>query len=186
MAAVDLRGWLDAHRDGIADRWREELGSRVEGMDRKISELLGEFLELLTWLLVPGLGVFHDQAESVLQQTAELYGNLGAHRGLAAGDAVEEVQILREVVLRLLHAEVARGAQGFELRDLLHLNRLIDRAVTYASIGHTDTLFFVLVHGTGASGPPTPELLSAVGEQVRTIREELMEILQTEQGSDAS
>jgi hypothetical protein len=126
------------------------------------------------------------QAESVLQQAAELYGNLGAQRGLAAGDAVEELQILREILLRLLHGETSRGALSPELRDLLQLNRLIDRAVTYASIGHTDTLFFVLVHGTGASGPPTPELLSAARDQVRAIRGELTEILRMEQGPEAS
>jgi hypothetical protein len=183
--AVDLRAWLDAHRIQIADRWREELNSRAGVMDRGTSELVGELLHLLTSLLVPGFGIFRVQAESVLQQAAELYGNLGAHRGLAAGDAVEELQILREVLLRLLHGEAGRGAVAPELRDLLQLNRLIDRAVTYASIGHTDTLFFVLVHGTGASGPPTPELLAAVKEQVRAIRGELTDILQMEQGPEA-
>jgi hypothetical protein len=183
--AVDLRAWLDAHRTQIADRWREELSSRAELMDSKTSDLVGELLHLLTWLLVPGFGIFRVQAESVLQQAAELYGNLGAHRGLAAGDAVDELQVLREVLLRLLHGEAVRGAVSPELRDLLQLNRLIDRAVTYASIGHTDTLFFVLVHGTGASGPPTPELLSAVKEQARVIQGELMEILQMEQGPEA-
>lgn len=185
-SSVDLRAWLDAHRNQVADRWREELGSRAEVMDPKTSELVGELLHLLAWLLVPGFGIFRVQAESVLQQAAELYGNLGAHRGLAAGDAVEELQILREILLRLLHGEAGRGAVALELRDLLQLNRLIDRAVTYASIGHTDTLFFVMVHGTGASGPPTPELLSAVKEQVRAIQGELTEILQMEQGPEAS
>lgn len=175
---MDLTHWLLTHREAVAERWREEIRFRAEGMDEEVSGLVGEFLHLLTALLAPGLGAFRAQAEAILQQAAELYGNLGAHRGLAAGEAVEEVQILREILMRLLFEEIQGGTSaGDGLRDLLQLNRLIDRGVTYVSIGHTDTLFFSLVHGTGVSGPPTRELLAVVRDQVAAIRDELAEIL---------
>lgn len=175
---MDLASWLLEHEEALAERWREEIGFRTEGMAEEVSELVDEFLGLLTSLLAPGLGAFREQVEAILQQAAELYGNLGAHRGLAAGEAVEEFQILREILLRFLFDEVQRGRSlGEGLRDLLQLNRLIDRGVTYVSVGHTDTLFFALVHGTGVSGPPTTELLGVVGEQVAAIREELAELL---------
>ena len=115
-----------------------------------------------------------EQVEAILQQTAELYGNLGAHRGLAAGEAVEEVQLLRRVLLRFLYTLLpGGGSTGVSLRDLLQLNRLVDLGVTYASVGHTDTLFFNLFHGTGVSGTLTPELLAEVREQVAGAWDEL-------------
>lgn len=175
---MHLTRWLAEHREALAERWREEIRFRTEGMDEEVSELVGEFLHLLTSLLAPGLGTFRAQAEAILQQAAELYGNLGAHRGLAAGEAVEEFQILREILLRFLFEEIQGGRTfGDGLRDLLQLNRLIDRGVTYVSIGHTDTLFFSLVHGTGVSGSPTRELLEVVRDQVASIHDELAEIL---------
>lgn len=179
LIPLDLTRWLFGHQEALAERWREEIRFRADGMDEEVSDLVGEFLHLLTSLLAPGLGAHRSQAEAILQQAAELYGNLGAHRGLAAGEAVEEFQILREVVLRFLFEEIQAGRSSFGegLRDLLQLNRLIDRGVTYVSVGHTDTLFFSLVHGTGVSGPPTRELLAVVREQVAAIRHDLAEIL---------
>jgi hypothetical protein len=158
----------------MADRWLLEVRSRSEGIDGELLILIGDFLHLLTSLLAPGLGAFREQVEAILQQSSELYGNLGAHRGLAAGEAVEEMQLLRRVLLRFLYTLMpGGGSTGASLRDLLQLNRLVDIGVTYASVGHTDTLFFDLFHGTGVSGGPTPELLAEVREQVVGAWDEL-------------
>jgi hypothetical protein len=81
---------------------------------------------------------------------------MACNRGLAAGEAVEEAQILREGVLRVLYQDpptTHAGAMG--LREVLRLNRAIDQLVTYTSVGHTDALFFALFQGSGV-----PERLS--------------------------
>lgn len=186
LTPEQLSQWLGEHEEAMAERWFLEVRSRGDEMDEDVSSLVGEFLRLLTRFLAPGMGAYRDQLEPVLQQAAELYGNLGAHRGQAAGESVEEFQLLREVLLRFLHIHPPEGRGAvMSLRDLLQLHRLVDLGVTYASVGHTDSLFFNLFHGTGVSETPTPELLQEVREQVAALEEELRRLVQHELGDEA-
>jgi hypothetical protein len=185
LTPEEVSQWLEEHRDAIAGRWLIELGSRSEPADREVMALLDEFVHLLVSFLAPGMGAHRGQVETLLQQAAELYGNLGAHRRQAAGESVEEFQILRDVVVRFLYEDPPDGGvASLGLRDALRLSRLIDVGVTYTSIGHTDTLFFQLFHGTGVAEGPTPALLSEVREQVSALREELGRLLAHEAAND--
>jgi len=187
LTPAELSDWLDAHRQGIAERWIVEVRSRAGDVDEAVLPLLEEFLHLLASFLAPGMGAFRDQAEVLLQEAAELYGNLGGHRGQAAGEAVEEFQLLREVLLRFLYLDSpAGGIESVGLREFLQLNRLVDVGVTYASIGHTDTLFFNLFQGTGVTGAPTPEFLGTVRDQVGAIRDELDRLLDHQAKEEAA
>jgi len=170
----ELSEWLQSHHRAIAERWIGEVRSRVGDVNDPVIPLLEDFLHLLSSFLGPGLGVYRDQVEALFQSAAELYGNLGGHRGQAAGESVEEFQLLREVILRFLHLDPPGGSiESVGLRELLQLNRLVDLGVTYVSIGHTDTLFFNLFQGAGVTGGPTPELLREVRDQVTSIRGDL-------------
>jgi len=115
--------------------------------------------------------------EPIWVQAAELYGSMAAKRGLAAGEVIEEFQILRDAVIRFLYAEPpVVGPLRISLRDLLRVNRFVDRGVTQASVGHTDALFFALINGTGVSEGLTDENVTVVREQLDMIREELRQV----------
>ncbi len=174
--------WLELHREGMADRWLLELRSRVEELDEDEETLLRDFLNLLVGFLPETLGTFKDQVSPLYHQAAELYGHLAAIRGLAAGEAVEEVQLLREVILRFLYRHPPGAGQGLGLRELLQLSRLVDQAVTHTSVGHTDTLFFNLFHGTGVPESAGPEILAEVREQLHGLGEELGRLQALEEG----
>lgn len=175
---AELSRWLEEHRDSMAERWILEIGSRSQSLEPSERALLEEFVHLVTAMLAPGLGAYREQVERLFQEAATLYGNLGAHRGQAAGEAVEEFQILREVVLRTLVLDPPGGMlDNLGLRELLQLNRLVDVGVAYASVGHTDTLFFNLFQGTGVTRKLSPPVLAEVGTQVEAIREELGRLL---------
>ncbi len=186
LSPEQLARWLESNRTAIAERWMSEVRSRAGEIDPEVAELLQDFLHLLTGFLSPGMGAFRDQAEVLLQEAAELYGNLGGHRGQAAGEAVEEFQLLREVLLRFLHLDPpGDGLESVGLRELLQLHRLVDLGVTYASIGHTDTLFFNLFQGAGVGGAPTPEFLEGVRDQVDSLGEELHRLLEHQAREEA-
>jgi hypothetical protein len=173
----ELVRWLEEHRDGIADRWLVELRSRSDGLEGSVEDLLKDFLQFMVECLPHGMGVYRDHALSIFHQAAELYGNLGAIRGLAAGEAVEEVQLLREVILRFLFQDPpGGGGVGLGLRELLQLSRLIDQGVTHASVGHTDSLFFNLFHGTGVPEAPPADVVEEVQEQIRVLRRDLKQL----------
>lgn len=174
LTTEELHRWLEEHREAIADRWLAEIRSRSEGMDEEELAIVGEFLQLLTSFLAPGIGAFRELVEPVYLEAATLFGNLGAYRGGAAGEAVEEFLLLREVVLRTLYLVPPGETPALPgLRDLLQLNRLIDLGVVYTSVGHADTLFFNLLHHTGVQDTPASDFFEKVREQIGGFREEL-------------
>jgi AcrR family transcriptional regulator len=167
--------WVEARLDRLADRWLREIQSRYDRRTTEVNGLLEEFVRLLVTFLPAMLGPYRDQVEPLWVRGAELFGNVAARRGLAAGEVIEEFQILREAVIRMLYQEPPLdGRARISLRDVLRLNRAIDRGVTHASVGHTDALFFSLFEGSGVPDvPPTAELKAEIQSQLDTLRSEL-------------
>lgn len=172
---VELADWVESRLERIVNRWVQEMLRRDALNNGELADVMREFLELLVSFL-PGLvGAQRDQVDSTWAQAAELFGALAARRGLAAGEVVEEFQLLREAVIRLLYQDPPLGGRvPLSLREVLRLNRAIDRGVTHASVGHTDALFFSLFEGSGIPDvPPTDELVMEVRAQLEVIRKEL-------------
>lgn len=167
---LDLQNWLEAHAEPIRERWLADLQGRTAPDAEGVRELLEASLTFFAGLLPGLLGPYRDQLEPLWTSGAELFGSLACNRGLAAGEAVEEAQILRETIMRLLYQDPPRSPMGrMGLRDVLRLNRAVDQLVTYTSVGHTDALFFALFQGSGV-----PERLSDdVRYEVRSQLEEL-------------
>ena len=88
---------------------------------------------------------------------------------------MEEFQLLREAVIRLLYQDPPLGGRvPLSLREVLRLNRAIDRGVTHASVGHTDAMFFSLFEGSGIPEvPPAEDLVIEVKTQLEVIRKDL-------------
>ncbi len=177
----ELREWIECSASALTERWLVEVRARGGGLESGVEPLLSEFLGLLVRFLPASVSAIRDQVEPLYQQAAEYYGNLGAMRGLAAGEPVEEFQLLRGVLLRALDASPpATGNAVLGLRESLHLHRWLDLGVTYTSVGHTDTLFFNLYHGAGAPGVPTSAFLDGAREQVDALGHELDRVFQSE------
>lgn len=134
------------------------------------------FLDLFLSILPRLMGPSRDSLEPLWTQTAELFGSLACSRGLAAGEAVEEAQFLREAVLRLLYQDPPRtpaGAMG--LREVLRMNRAVDQLVTHASVGHTDALFFALFQGSGVPERLSDDVRYEIRAQLQSIRRSFRE-----------
>jgi len=96
-------------------------------------------------------------------------------RGLATSEVIEELQQLRELLLRSLlrDASPVMGQGVLGARDLLRLNRVVDQMVIHANVGHIDALFFNLLQSTGVSEPPSETRLGELQAQVDLIESEL-------------
>ncbi len=173
---LELCVWLKVHQEKLAHRWAAEIvarGPRVGGH----RPLVEEFTSLLTSILPGCLGPHREHVVPLWLEAAELYGSVGARRGLAAGEVLEEFQQLREAVMRLLYLDLdSEGGGELPLREALRISRIIDTGVTQSSIGHTDALFFSLFQGTGVPPALTPALVEEVREQMTALREELREL----------
>jgi hypothetical protein len=174
LNAFDLAHWLSDRRDPLRERWLAMVRTRREGdRDDGRDELLEAFLDLFLDVLPLCMTPMRTDAEPLWDRTAELFGSFAASRGLAAGEAIEEVQILRESVIRLMYQDppgLPVGARG--LRDVLQLNQLADRLVTHASVGHTDALFFALFQGSGVPEALSDEVRYEFRGQLEEIRSE--------------
>jgi hypothetical protein len=172
----ELARWLEERADRIRDRWLSDISGR-EGWTQPEEELIVEFFDLFVAMLPHGLGPSKEQVEPLWVQSAGLFGLMAAQRGLAAGEVIEEFQMLRDAVIRFLYAEPpVSGPLRISLRDLLRVNRLIDRGVTQASVGHTDRLFFALFQGRGVSEGLTDENIAEIRAQLGAIRREFHQI----------
>lgn len=174
LNAFDISRWLAERAEPLRERWLVMVRGRVEAArgDGR-NELTEAFLDLFIDILPLCLSPVRDHAEPLWDTTAELFGSFAANRGLAAGEVIEEVQILRECVIRMLYQDPPRAPFGpSALRDVLHLNRLADRLVTHASVGHTDALFFALFQGSGAPEALSDEVRYELRAQLEGIRRE--------------
>lgn len=173
--------WVDVRAEGLAERWLADVRARHTHWNQGIQTLLGRFFSVFTSMLGTSLGPYREQVEPLWLQAAELFGSVAAQRGLAVGEAVEEFQILREVVIRALYADPpAEGKSPIPLRDLLRLNRVIDRGVTQVSVGHADVLFFALFQGTGAPEHIDDPLIAEMTSQLRSIDAEFRAVMRSQ------
>ena len=170
----ELKAWLEDRQGPIAHHWRSEIRAREDRRGDGGDGFLGRFLDDLLHFLAACLGSPKDVGEGIWQQATYLYGSLALQRGLAAGEVVEELQLLRTVILRLLlETQPSKlEGQGFR-RDLLTLNKALDQGVVRASIAYVDDLFFAHLQGSGVPESLTADVEDEMGRQLETFRKEL-------------
>jgi hypothetical protein len=179
LEPLDFSRWIEDRAHPLAERWLAELQGRDTVWNDGVQELVGSFLELFLELLPACIGPLREQAEPLWLQAAELFGSLAAQRGLAAGEVIEEFQVLREAVIRLLWADPPQvSSSRIGLREALRVNRVVDRGVTHASVGHTDALFFALFQGSGVPEHLTDDARYELRNELQAIRRDLRALLE--------
>jgi hypothetical protein len=178
-AIRNLERWLKDRTTDLREMWVHEIRARGPGGDpSEVDLVVGEFAVQLLKMLPLLLGPSREQIEPLWDRAAGLYGVVAAKRGLAAGEAIEEIHILRELVIRELYRDPpANPDDPLSLRDVLRLNRALDRAVTHASVGHMDALFFEIFEGESGPSP----MLS--GDDVATEATAQLNQIQSEVGA---
>jgi hypothetical protein len=177
LEPIEFAAWFEQRAGRLAERWLSEIRSRHTRWGSGQDDLLNRFFALLTAMLPASFGPYREQIEPLWRQASELFGSVAAQRGLAAGESVDEFQVLREVLIRELYADPPSRAVPLSLRDLLRLNRMIDRGVTHSSIGHADALFFALFQGSGVPEYLGEEVTREVTAQLDAIDEEFREVM---------
>lgn len=177
-STMELRSWLRERVPGLRELWLDAIRARGLGRGTDVDEVMEEFAFEIVGLLPMMLGPHRAQIQPVWDRAAELFGAVAAKRGLAAGEAVEELHELRELVIRDLYRDPPpEGSVPLSLREILRLNRALDRAVTHASVGHTDALFFEFFEGTAGKSLLGEDVAREARDQLDTIRGEVQLIL---------
>jgi len=176
---VKLMRWLLSQEAKIAERWYLELMAGAGSHGEEGAALLKTTVGYMVSFIPPCFGERREVGLEVWEHAAHLYGSLAVRRGLAAGEVVDELQLLRRVVLRLFLVDAPHGAsgegqnEGISPLDLLALNRVLDLGVSRASIAYVDDLFFAHLQGSGVPEGITQELLEETERQLQGFLKEL-------------
>jgi hypothetical protein len=176
---VTLKSWLESQGKNVAERWIQELRLSPESQTSGGEGLLEELVYHVVSFLPACLGGSRERAMEVWQHAAHLYGSLGVRRGLAAGEVVEELQLLRGVILRLYLLDfVPRASQEGvgpppSHMEFMALNRILDRGVSRASVSYLDDLFFTHLQGSGVAKGIDKGFEKEILNQLAGFRDEL-------------
>lgn len=159
-------------RDELVAKWAAWLGTRQtggQGLDAATTERL---LRLIVDLVVVMAGPLRREADGTWFAAAELYGRLAAIRGLSAGEVVEELQHLRELLARELADFFVALPVRQQLPMLLRINRVVDTGVASAVVGYTDALVASMFNREGVPVPTADSVQQAVA-QIANIEAEV-------------
>lgn len=151
-------------RAELVTKWAEWLASRqagAQGLDAATTERL---LGLIVDLVVLMVGPLRREADETWFAATELYGRLASLRGLAAGEVVEELQHLRELLARELGDFFVALPLRQQLPTILRVNRVVDTAVTSAVVGYTDALVASMFSREGVPVPTADSVQEAVAQ----------------------
>jgi hypothetical protein len=136
-------------RDKVVSQWADWLGERLTAAPHVPRPTVERELRLLTDVLVETVGPMRQEVREIWFHACEHYGRVGAARGLAAGEVVEEIQFLRELLTRKL-APIFGGLRPRQaMAMILHLNRTLDKGIAVAVVGYTDALVATLFAQNG-------------------------------------
>jgi hypothetical protein len=124
------------------------------------------------------VGPLRREVNTVWFHVCEHYGRVGSARGLAAGEVVEELQFLRELLIRNLAPVLVamRARQGMAI--MLRLNRVIDKGVAVAVVGYTDALVATLFSQNGVPSFSADHDAGDVERQLDVLEQELQAVSQ--------
>ena len=98
VTPTEFAQWLEGRLPSLQVRWTERIRSTGRMRGDVWDGLIADFVVLITSTLPTLLGPHRDEVEPLWVRAAELFGTAASRRGLAAGEAVEELQILRQVL----------------------------------------------------------------------------------------
>jgi hypothetical protein len=153
---------LAVARGNLVAEWTRWTLERVAAAPTVRPVTLERQLGVIVDILVEMAGPLRRKAVELWVTACEGYGRTAAERGLAAGEVVEEIQHLRELLIRHLSEVIAALPARASMANVLRLNRLLDTGIAHAVVGYTDTLVETLFNQrgvpVGVSGPLEDEI----------------------------
>jgi hypothetical protein len=164
-------------RDAMVSQWSNWLGDRITSAPTISRQLVEREFRLLLDMITEMVGPMRREVNSIWRDACEHYGRIASVRGLAAGEVVDELQYLRELLIRYLAPVLAamQARQGMAI--MLRLNRVIDRGVSVAVVGYTDALVATLFAQNGVPTAGSEFDAAEVERQLEALEHKLNTIV---------
>ncbi len=160
-------------RDAMAAQWADWLGDRITAAPTIPRATVEREFRLIIDTLGEMIGPLRREVRVVWFHVCEHYGRVASARGLAAGEVVEEIQHLRELLIRTLAPTCAAMRPRQTLAIMLRLNRIIDKGIAVAVVGYTDALVATLFAQNGVPAPDTEYDVAEVERHLQALEQEL-------------
>ena len=170
---------LRADRDQIIAQWAGWVAGQMTAAPEIERPTVVRQLTLLVDIMIEMTGPLRRRLLELWISACAAYGRAAAERGLAAGEVVEEMQHLREVLIRHLSEIVPTLPARQSMATVLRLNRVLDRGISHAVVGYTDALVETLLNQRGVPVPveaPVAEDLPGRLEQFESELNRLREL----------
>ena len=163
-------------RDAMVSQWADWLRDRTSGAHTIPRATLEREFRLLFDVMTEMIGPLRREASTVWFHVCEHYGRIASARGLAAGEVVEELTFLREMLIRNLAPVLVamRARQGMAI--MLRLNRVIDKGIAVAVVGYTDALVATLFSQNGVPAFNPDQDFAEVERQLDALEQELQAV----------
>ena len=136
-------------RDALIADWSRRLEDKLANTGMIPRPFVEREFRLLVDLSAQSVGPFRREVMPIWIRACEQYGRVGSMRGLAAGEVVEELHHLRDILTLRLAPIVTTLRPRQALAIMLRLNRLVDRGISTAVVGYTDALVATLFARNG-------------------------------------
>lgn len=165
------------YRDAIVTEWADWLADRVSTASPVPRFTLERELRLLYDILIESVGPMRRSVAEVWHHASEHYGRYGAARGLAAGEIVEELQYLRELIIRRIGPVLTGLRQRQAMAIILRLSATLDKGMAVAVVGYTDALVATLFTQNGVPAPDSALDCHEIEKQLEQIENELRSVI---------
>lgn len=172
-ALLAARHAIQADRSRLLELWSQWIARRMAQAPGVKRPTVERQLALLLDIIIELAGPLRRQVAELWFAACDGYGRVAAVRGLAAGEVVEELQYLRELLIYTLSETVVLMPPRQSMAVVLRLNRLLDRGVAHAVVGYTDTLVETLLNRRGVPTGAKEETEVDVVTRISQLEEEL-------------
>lgn len=167
-------------RDSMVSQWADWLGDRITSSSNIPRSTVEREFRLIIDAMNEMVGPLRREVKIVWYHVCEHYGRVASARGLAAGEVVEELQYLRELLIRNLAPAFALMRARQTMAIMLRLNRVIDKGIAVAVVGYTDALVATLFAQNGVPAPNTEYDASEVERHLAALEAELAAVTRTQ------
>jgi hypothetical protein len=166
---------IAAAQDAIADEWAEWIAAREPGAQALEPTALTRALRLILGCLTHMAGPLRRDARDTWYAVTELFGRLAEARGLSAGEVVDELQHLREILIVRLGDLIVAMPARLQMPAVLRVNRVCDLGVSNAVVGYTDALVAKMFSRDGVP-VPTADSLQDLLKQLDQLEMDVREL----------
>jgi hypothetical protein len=164
---------ISSSRDALVEEWTQRLGDRLAASPTVGRDHVVRQFGLLVELIGGTVGAYRREVMPLWTRAMDLYGRTASLRGLAAGEVVDELQHLREILTIHLAPELSRMRPRQAMAVMLRLHRNFDRGLATAVAGYTDALVATLFGQNGVPAADAQQDVADIERQTAALGEEL-------------